>query len=337
VDRIERDDDFFELGGHSLLAVKLFARMERAFGLRLPVSTLFRSPTLAALADEIDQAARLSQSETRALVPLQPLGTRPPIFFIHNIWGDLLEYRPLTMRLGTDQPVFGFEAPVAKDGASEVPTMEEIAQSYIEELRRFQPEGPYLLCGYCGAGALALEMARQLRAGGAPVPMLAIIDGASPGHGTPRSAVGRLMLAMKRFRKQVARNLRLLPGLSPVDVPEFMRDRAYKILVRAFGMPAYRLSVRLRRPLLPELRQRHGVLSYASRAYQPGRYDGLITLIRSRPYGTPTLGWERLADGGVDVRWVAGYHLSMMREPFVGQLADQLRACVDEALAQSRG
>jgi len=334
VDRIERDDDFFELGGHSLLAVKLFARMERAFGLRLPVGTLFRSPTLAALADEIDQAARLSQSETRALVPLQPLGSRPPLFLIHNIWGDLLEYRPLTMRLGTDQPVFGFEAPVAKEGASEVPTMEEIAHSYIEELRRFQPEGPYLLCGYCGAGALALEMARQLRAGGAPVPMLAIIDGASPGHGTPRSAVGRLVLSMKRLRKRVVRNLRLLPGLSPVDVPEFMRDRAYKILVRAFGMPAYRLSVRLRRPLLPELRQRHGVLSYATRAYQPGRYDGPITLIRSAPYGSPTLGWERFAGGGVDVRWVAGYHLSMMREPFVGQLADQLRACVDQALAQ---
>jgi len=302
VDRIKRNDDFFELGGHSLLAVKLFGRMEQTFGIRLPLATLFHSPTLSALAGEIDRAARLSKPERRALVPLQPLGSRPPIFLVHNIWGDLLEYRGLAQRLGTDQPVFGFEAPVAEDGASDVRTMEEIARSYVDELRRFQSEGPYLLCGYCAAGALALEMGRQLRASGAAVPLLAIIDGASPGYHRPRSPAVRLTRAVNSFRKRLIRNLKLLPGVAPADLTDFLRDRANKILVRALGMPAYRLSVRLRRPLLPVLRERHGVLAHATRAYRPGRFDGVITLLLShRPSaksGTPTLGWEELADGG---------------------------------------
>jgi thioesterase domain-containing protein len=184
-------------------------------------------------------------------------------------------------------------------------------------------------------------MGRQLRACGAEVPLLAVIDGESPGYGAPRSPMGRLSRSLSRFRERLTRNLRLLPGVAAADLPEFLLNRAYKVLVRALGMPAYRLSVRLRRPLLPVLRGRHGVLSYATRAYQPGRYDGVITLIRSQGIcgnnGSGTLGWERFAGGGVDLHWVAGRHLTVMREPFVGQVAEQLRTSVDRALARSGG
>ena len=51
---IGRHDNFFELGGHSLLATQVVTRIRNQVGANLPVRSMFASPTLRSLADDLD-------------------------------------------------------------------------------------------------------------------------------------------------------------------------------------------------------------------------------------------------------------------------------------------
>src|SRR3954453_16943437 len=82
VERVGIRDNFFELGGHSLLAVRLFAEIEKLTGSKLPLVTLFQSPTIRQLGTVLDSS---HTTEGRSLlVPLQPNGSKPPLFLVHG-------------------------------------------------------------------------------------------------------------------------------------------------------------------------------------------------------------------------------------------------------------
>jgi amino acid adenylation domain-containing protein len=56
-------DNFFDLGGHSLLATRVVSQMRRVFALEIPLGSLFTSPTVAALAEEIERATGARTSD----------------------------------------------------------------------------------------------------------------------------------------------------------------------------------------------------------------------------------------------------------------------------------
>ena len=71
VDRVGRLDNFFVLGGDSLRAAQVIARAGPRFGCALTTASLFRRPTVAEFAAEIDGAC--ADAHRQALPPIAPL------------------------------------------------------------------------------------------------------------------------------------------------------------------------------------------------------------------------------------------------------------------------
>jgi thioesterase domain-containing protein/acyl carrier protein len=329
-------DNFFDLGGHSLLAVRLMARIEQVFGRNLPVATLFQAPTIEHLAQRLRQVP--APATRTPLVGIQTGGSRPPFFCVHPVSGSVLGYVELARRMGPDQPFYGLQAAGLDDDRAPATQIEVMAADYIAAVRGVQPSGPYLLGGWSIGGVIAFEMARQLRQQGHEVALLALLDSFAPLAGRQDSLVDlddATLLA--GFIKDLS-----APAGAPLSVSvEALRrlgpdDQVDDVLAQA-------RQGRLIPPEIgsPQIRQRLRVMranAQAAARYVPQAAPGHAVLFRAAERAStqpldPTLGWEALIAGTLELRSVPGDHYTMFAAPHVQTLAEQLKACFDAALA----
>jgi amino acid adenylation domain-containing protein len=85
--------NFFELGGHSLLATQVMSRVRAAFGIELPVRSLFSAPTVRGLAAIVEQ--QLNERDGLSAPPLLAVGREgqlPLSYAQQRLWfADQLE------------------------------------------------------------------------------------------------------------------------------------------------------------------------------------------------------------------------------------------------------
>jgi thioesterase domain-containing protein/acyl carrier protein len=320
-------DDFFDLGGHSLMGVRLFALMEKAFGQRIPLSTLLQAPTIEQLATVLREEKGLTQSSS--LVPIQPRGSLRPLFCVHGHFGEVLFYRPLSQCLGPDQPFFALQAQ-GQNGSSHH-NIEAMAADYLTEIRKVQPEGPYFLGGFCFGALVAFEMAHQLRARNEKVAFLGLFLGHAPKLDRVTFLRNRVALHWGQLRRAGMRT----------KLTELARNSTRKLesLHWRLKYNLFRNIVSESSPLfqnIPEMNHQR------SKIYVPRFYPGKMTVFLSGETAPdfrldPNSDLAGMDAREIDLRRVPGERDTMLHEPFVRIVAEQLGVCLRAAAVRSQG
>ncbi|HEV2678966.1 MAG TPA: amino acid adenylation domain-containing protein, partial [Rhodanobacter sp.] len=102
VERVGIDDSFFELGGHSLLATQLVSRIRARLHIDVAIRTLFDTPTVAALAQQLpDTVSARPPLEAVARPDKLPLSfAQRRLWFLHQFEGPNAVYNiPMALRL----------------------------------------------------------------------------------------------------------------------------------------------------------------------------------------------------------------------------------------------
>src|SRR5207302_4197490 len=124
------------------------------------IRTLLEAPTVARLAEQIDNSICLRQIEV--LLPIRSQGTLKPIFFIHPGSGLSQCFIGFLKYLDRERPIYGLQSRSFTFPPVSVQTIEEMAVDYHNEIRKIQPTGPYHLAGWSIGGTLAFAVANVI-------------------------------------------------------------------------------------------------------------------------------------------------------------------------------
>lgn len=156
-------DSFFDVGGSSISAIKVVGAMNQYFALALPVATLFHAATIEALGGEVRAALAngAAASLPTHLIDFRRGERSRNIICIHPGGGTAFCYLSLAKLVPDEIGVFGVQARGVQEGEEVLPTINAMAEHYIELISHLLDK-PYVILGASFGGLVAYEMSRIL-------------------------------------------------------------------------------------------------------------------------------------------------------------------------------
>ena len=295
------------------------------------------SPTISGAMVVTSSSTKFSCKDLEApLITMQPQGCKQPLFFIHSMGGTVLCYNQLVRSLGIDRPCYGLQAPGLDEEGEPYTRIEEMAAHYLETLRMIQPNGPYLLASWSMGSFIAFEMAQQLQKQGYSIDLLALLDNPAPISSSKSTEVKSDFddIAFVSFARDIAGAagcnlsafndqfsvLKSLPDEKKLNYfleqLQIARLMPADIDFQQFGLlfKLYQSNLRAYQSYLPELTYPDRLLLFQGKESDEGAAYS----------DDPSWGWNQLSSEPVEIVVVPGNHYTMLVQPHVQVLAEQL-------------
>ncbi len=230
-------------------------------------------------------------------VPIQTGGTKQPFFYLHGDWNGKIFYcYPLAKALGEDQPFYLLD-PYNFDDLAIPPRFEDMVAAHIKTMRSIQPDGPYMLGGWCNGGLIAYEMALQLLKAGQQVNVLLLLDADYPAMPHLRKLRSRVNLIGKVLHLSDRKQLDLFLLYKHMrSLFHFWRVMDYARLrgVIKLGDWDKRKGLARLKPPSPEVLRRDwaGIYEWSAAAYTPDAYPGRVTFLWDEVDLWRRVGWR---------------------------------------------
>ncbi|WP_372948100.1 amino acid adenylation domain-containing protein [Mariniphaga sp.] len=276
------DDSFFNIGGTSLLSLKLIFRIEKEFKVLIPVRDfLVKYNTVRQIGNLIKQekAKKIDfnfkhfeiNKNFRYLYRLQSFGNEIPIFsfYCEELFANIK---------GFSRTIYDFIWPGSDGRPFNFKSVGELAENYLVEIKKVNPNGPYYLVGFSFGGLVAYEIAQRLIKSGNNVPILFLIDVINP----------RISTAVKlgpKFKKAFTKHL-------------------FNTIIQQSKEQIKRITIliyfKLEKKLPPNLIQTNIMLeaNKLMMNYIPQFYHGDVHLFKSEKniISDPYLGWKSMVN-----------------------------------------
>ena len=325
---IQPSIEFADLGVDSLLSLSILNTLKSKTGRVLPSTFFHDHPTFADIQNSFGRPSQPASKPAKPLdaqpsalkstsMLLQGSGT-PILFLFPDGSGSASSYVNLP-DLGVEIRVIALNSPFCTNPQDFNIPLEAVAQTYLYEILKHQPEGPYLLGGWSIGGTYAYDIAKHLLLIGTEVAGLILIDAPCPETmpplpletidlleqvGTFDTIKSKQPSVSLKVRQHFVASLEALKKYHPLLLGPMKKSPPCVAIWARHGV--WESVTEPKRSMLVEKKER--VRNKAQDWILEPRKD----------FGGN--GWERLVPG-VDCEVVDGDHFSMMRRPKVSSHA----------------